>query len=227
MRRHPILASIAATALAVPLLASSPSPITVEGPGVCDGRQITLEEGEALEERTRYFHGVERVGNADGYQEIFDGGPTRLTMTADAPAGASEADSKVMTVRPTGVLGNPGLHRNAYQGYWSTPFLDEPERIVCAEANIWAGTPDGVLAVQFWFDTDNLANPATPFRTITVSGSGDPDLSEYSANLGPVDIEVRDWMTIQLDVSSVGAMAFYDSAAHDSRLDYVVVVETS
>ncbi|MDQ3991388.1 MAG: hypothetical protein M3245_03645, partial [Actinomycetota bacterium] len=145
---------VAATALlslvvlpAPHLGARSTEPIPTPGPGVCGGRVIMLEDGETLEERTLYFRGNTRVGNADGHNEALTGTPG-LTLSAEAP---TSSDDKVYVARPTGVVGNPTSNRNPYQGYWWRQ-QPAPERIVCAGARVFAATVTGQLTVQLWID---------------------------------------------------------------------------
>lgn len=224
-RSHCSVQSIAAAAaLAVATLlspgvpAAANEPVATPGPGVCNERIIMLDEGEALEERTLYFHGTERLGNLDGNQDAQLGGPPRLFMDGTAP---TSADDRVYAARPSGVIGNPASNRNPVQGYWRR-LLEAPERIVCAEAHVFAGTANGQLTVQLWVDQPRgTAGAVTGSGTATAPAN---QVSEYAVNFGALDVTAHEDLVVQLDTGPPGALAFYDSSARPSQLRYVAVV---
>ena len=217
---RPVIAVAAAALLAFPVLpagADSAEPVPTPGPGICNGRTILLNEGETLQERTLYFTSERAVGNVDGYQDQLQGGD-RLRMVPTAPTGTQD---KVMTVRPTGVLGNANFNRNPFQGYWMGRPTGE-ERIVCAGARVFAGTTTGSLGFQLW--VDQLAGTGQT-RTATATAAATANqISEYKADFGALDVSTVDNIVFQLDSVTPGGVALYDSVARPSSFSYVVVV---
>ena len=187
-------------------------------PASCQGRTITLQEGERLEERTLYFHGIAPIGNIDGAQDANAGGAIRLTMDGTGP---TTADSKRYFSRPTGVVGNPNSVRNHIQGYWFKQ-LTGPERIVCGAVKVFAATTTGTLTTQLWVDAPRGVG-ATVAGSVTGNAPAN-QISAFETNFGALDITAQDNLLIQLDSATPGALVHYDSTAHPSAFTYAVVV---
>ncbi len=218
MRRISLVIVFGLVAASVMALPAAAEPIIVPGPGVCDGRNITLQDGEVLEERTLHLRGSAPVGPVDGWQDVLQGGH-RLYLSSQAPTSATP---KVYPVRPTGVLGNPNAHGNPLHGYWWYGLPSGPERMVCAELAVEGVTTDGALGMQIWIDGD-LASSSAPDASVVASATPLAQAS-YQGNFGKINLTPTSHFIVQLDAGPPGAVVTYDSTATVSRFDYVVVV---
>jgi len=210
-----LAATLAAATLAA--LPAAADPVVVEGPGVCNQRSITLQEGQVLEERTLYLRGSAPVGPVDGWQDALTGG-NRLSMSPEVPTSPTD---KVYPIHLTGVAGNPDAHANPLLGYWWYN-LPAAEQIVCAALSIHGASTDGQLGMQMWIDGDLASSTAPDAQTIASAPAN--SLETYTGNFGKIDLRPSSHFVVQLDAATPGGLALYDSAAHASRFDYVVVV---
>jgi hypothetical protein len=187
-----------------------------EASGPCGDREIPLADGETLVQRTLFFHGSAPVGNVDGAQDSRDGGASRLFMDATAP---TVADHKVYASRPAGAIGAPAFAQNQFLGYWIHG-LEAEQRVVCAQATVFAATATGNLPVQLWVDAPRgLGAP-----TVTASGKATANqASKYVVNFGALDVEAFDSLLVQLVPDAPGALAYYDSTGRPSSFTYMTV----
>lgn len=205
------------TAAALPASAGA-APRNVTGPGVCNGRAISIDEDERLEERTLYFHGSARLGNVDALVEVAQPAYGALRMDGVKP---TSDDTKLFLTRPTGTVGNPGYNRNYLHGYWERP-LQAEERIVCAGARVHAETTQGGLGAALWLDKIT-GTAGTP--TATAGASAAPgQVSPYVFDFGALDARASKTIVIQLDSTDRLTVTHYDSTSRPSALSYVVVV---
>jgi len=182
-------------------------------PGVsetCQGRDVPLAAGERLVHHTVFMHGQDAVGNVDAANEVADGAP-RLVMDEKAPTGTT---AKTFAGKNYVAGPNTAVAPNFLLGYWNRE-LTRTARVVCAEAVVYAATPQGNLTLQMWSDT---ADP------ITVKGTSTPRTpAPYRVNFGPMDKRVGSSLLVQAVHDAPGSLLYYDATSRPSWFSYVTV----
>ena len=176
----------------------------------CQGRDIPLAPGEKLVTHTVYMHGQDMVGNVDAVNEIADGTP-RLVMDEKAPTGGT---AKTFAGKNYVAGPNTAVAPNFLLGYWNRE-LQRPARVVCAEAVVYAATPQGNLTLQLWGDT------ADPVAVKATSTPRTP--APYRVNFGPLDKRVSAGLLVQAVHDTPGSLLYYDSVGRPSFFNYVTV----